>query len=610
LFFFFVFFCFFLFFFSIDEKTKKNKKKQKSISSQAAVLENIATANMSRSYAAAASKSTAPKSVNVAQQSALKGEKERDVRMANIAAAKAVADCVRTSLGPRGMDKMIQEGDGEVMITNDGRTLLEHMKVAHPAAKMLVELSKAQDDAVGDGTTSVVVLAGSLLASTQSLMERGIHPSTIAAAFKKTCAKAEEVLVDMALPVSLDDREALLKSAATSLSSKVVSQNAELLAPICVDAVLSVVERGANDASKQGSAAASSATATGAQVETSSDRVDLRNVRVVKNLGKTVDSSELVHGLVFAQPAAHTSGAPTRIADAKVALIQFQLSPPKPNIDHNVVISDYTQMDRVFREERKYILNIVRVIKKSGANVLLIQKSILRDAVNELALHYLAKLKIMVVSDIERNEIEYISRTLGCLPIASIEGFAASKLGSAELVEEESTSSGKIVRITGVPNPSQAVSILVRGSNQLTLDEAERSIHDALCVIRSIVHRQYLIAGGSAPEIELSLRLSEYAKTLHGKEAYCVRAFADALEIIPYTLAENAGLNPIAIVTELRNRHAQGERNAGINVRTVCFFFFFFFFFFSSSSFLLASGKQEAFTSLALTNLGNVNERF
>lgn len=224
-------------------------------------------------------------------------------------------------------------------------------------------------------------------------------------------------------------------------------------------------------------------------------------------------------------------------------------------------------MDRVLREERQYILDIVKQIKKAGCNVLLIQKSILRDAVSDLALHFLAKMKIMVVKDIERDDIEFIVKSLGCRPIASLDHFVPEALGSADLVEEVQIGSSKIVKITGIANPGKTVSVLIRGSNKLFLEEADRSIHDALCVIRCLVKKRALIAGGGAPEIELALQLAQYANTLAGMEQYCFRAFAEALEIIPFTLAENAGLNPIATVTELRNRHAKGEKTAGINVR-------------------------------------------
>jgi len=221
----------------------------------------------------------------------------------------------------------------------------------------------------------------------------------------------------------------------------------------------------------------------------------------------------------------------------------------------------------MLKEERTYLANICNKIKKAGCNVLLIQKSILRDAVTDLSLHFLAKLKILVIKDIERDDIEFISKTLGCTPVANVDIFTPDKLGTAELVEESPTGDGKIVKITGIPVGAKTVSILVRGSNKLLLDEAERSIHDSLCVIRCLVKKRYLIAGGGAPEIELSLQLGQWSKTLRGIDSYCVAAYAEALEVIPYTLAENAGLHPISIVTELRNRHANGEKTAGINVR-------------------------------------------
>ncbi|KAM3268783.1 T-complex protein 1 subunit delta [Capsicum baccatum] len=471
-------------------------------------------------------------------------KRKDDIRMANIAAAQAVANAVRTSLGPKGMDKMISTANGEVIITNDGATILNKMEVLQPAAKFLVELSKSQDVVAGDGTTTVVVIAGALLKQCLSLLSAGIHPTVVSDSLHKASTKAVEVLTAMALPVELTDRDSLVKSASTALNSKVVSQYSTLLAPLAVDSVLSVV-----DPEKP-------------------EIVDLRDIRVVKKLGGTVDDTELVKGLVFDKKVSHASGGLTRVEKAKIGVIQFQISPPKTDIEQSIVVSDYTQMDRILKEERNYILGMIKKIKATGCNVLLIQKSILRDAVTELSLHYLSKAKIMVIKDVERDEIEFITKTLSSLPIANIDHFRAEKLGHADLVEEISLGDGgKIVKITGIQNMGRTTSVLVRGSNQLVLDEAERSLHDALCVVRCLVNKRFLIAGGGAPEIELSRQLGAWAKVLQGMEGYCVRSFAEALEVIPYTLAENAGLNPIAIVTELRNRHAQGEINTGINVR-------------------------------------------
>ncbi|KAG0418454.1 hypothetical protein HPB47_004802 [Ixodes persulcatus] len=469
-------------------------------------------------------------------------DKPSQVRQSNITAAKAVADAIRTSLGPRGMDKMIQAANGDVTITNDGATILKQMQVLHPAAKMLVELSKAQDVEAGDGTTSVVVICGSLLDAAAKLLLKGIHPTIISESFQRAASMAVEVLESMAHPLDLSDRDSLLKSATTALSSKVVSQHAGQLAPMAVDAVLRVVD------------------------PTRDTNVDLRDIKVIRKLGGTVEDTELVDGLVFTQRLAG-SGGPHRVEKARIGLIQFCISPPKTDMDHQVIVSDYTAMDRVLREERAYILNIVKQIKKAGCNVLLIQKSILRDALNDLALHFLAKMKILVVRDIEREEVEFVCRSLGCRPVASLDHFGPEALGSAELVEEVATGSAKYIRVTGVAHPGRTVTLLVRGSNKLVLEEAERSLHDALCVVRCLVKRRALIAGGGAPEMEISLRLAERARLLSGLDAYCVGAFAEALEVVPYTLAENAGLSPIATVTELRNRHAKGERDAGINVR-------------------------------------------
>ncbi|CDH58244.1 t-complex protein 1 [Lichtheimia corymbifera JMRC:FSU:9682] len=470
-------------------------------------------------------------------------DKPTEVRLSNILAAKAVGDAIRTSLGPRGMDKMIQTSNGEVVITNDGATILKHMAVLHPAAKMLVDLSAAQDVEAGDGTTSVVVLCSSMLSAAEKMLNKGIHPTTIAESFQRAAQKSVEFLAEMATAIDLSDRESLLRAASTSLNSKIVSQYSSLLAPIAVDAVTRVIDPAI------------------------ADNVNIKDIRVVKKVGGTIDDTELVDGLVLNQNVVKSAGGPTRVEKAKIGLIQFQLSPPKPDMDNQIVVNDYRQMDRILKEERQYLLNMCKKIKKSGCNVLLIQKSILRDAVSDLALHFLAKLKIMVVKDIERDEIEFIAKSLGCKPVADVESFTDDKLGYADLIEESDSSGSKVVKITGMKHAGKTVSVLCRGANSLVLEESHRSLHDALCVVRCLVKKRALIAGGGAPEIQVSQKLMDYAKTLKGMEQYCFQAFAEALEVIPTTLAENAGLNPIKIVTELRNRHARGEITAGINVK-------------------------------------------
>jgi T-complex protein 1 subunit delta len=432
-----------------------------------------------------------------------------------------VAETVRTSLGPRGMDKMIQRGDGEVLITNDGATILSQLQVFHPTAQMLVQLSKSQDIEAGDGTTGICVIAGSLLSACSDLLAKGIHPTMVAEAFKEAAAKAAEVLISVARPIDLLDRDSVLDTVNTCLSSKVVHHHSDVLSPIAVDAVLSVIDPH---------------TAT---------NVDLENIKIVKQVGGTMDDSELVRGLVLQKGAKHTAGGPSRMTDAKIALIQFCLSAPKTDMENNVVVSDYAAMDRILREERKYILNLCKKIKKTGCNVLLIQKSILRDAYNDLSLHFLAKLDIMVVTDIERTDVEFISKTLDLLPVAHVDHFAPNKLGSAALVEEVSIggSGSQVVKFTGdlppisdlphstfflgIQNMGQTVTVLMRGSNRMVLDEADRSLHDALCVVRSLVKKRYMIAGGGAGEAECALRLTQWSKTLTGVRAYCARSFAE-----------------------------------------------------------------------------------
>jgi T-complex protein 1 subunit delta len=479
-------------------------------------------------------------------------EKETDIRRSNILAARSVADVIRTSLGPKGMDKMIKSDDGQVLITNDGATILQKLKVHHPAAKMMQQLSRAQDLEAGDGTTSVVIVAGSLLASCETLLSKGIHASVIADAFLLASTQAETILENMSTPIRLEDHQELVSACATSLSSKVVAQESNSLATLAVDAILRIWD------------------------PSDPFNVDINDrVRVVERVGGTIDETEIVDGLVFKQGLATgnsaVSDAVRRIENAKILLIQFHLSAPKTDLEHQVVVKDYSQMDRAIMQEKKHILGLCKKIKDTGANVVLLQKSILRDATNELSLHFLNKFGILVVQDVERADIEFICRTVGCSPVAHVDSLPGCKLGSATLVEEfEGDQDSKMVKILGVPNPGRTVSILVRGSNKLVLAEAARSLHDALCVVRSIVKRRFIIVGGGAPEAEMALRLSQYALTLSGQQAFCVKAFADALEIIPYTLAENAGLSPLHVVTELRKLHAEGASSVGIDVKRGC----------------------------------------
>jgi T-complex protein 1 subunit delta len=473
-------------------------------------------------------------------------EKPQAVRIGNITAARAVADAIRTSLGPRGMDKMIQTGKGETIITNDGNTMLKDMSVMHPAAKMLVDLANAQDIEAGDGTTSVVVIAGSLLGAAEKLLSKGIHPTVISESFQRAAAQAVKVLEDISGPINLADRQTLLKAATTSLGSKIVAQEPKL-APMAVDAVLRTIN------------------------PNNAQNVDLRNIRILKKAGGVIDDSEMVEGVVLGQQVVKSAGGPTRIEKAKIGLIQFQLSPPKPDMENQIVVNDYRQMDKILKEERTYLLNMAKKIKKAKCNVLLIQKSILRDAVNDLSLHFLYKLGILVVKDIERDEVEFVCKSTGCKPIADIDSFTEDKLGSADLVEEVSSLGARYTKISGIKhakeNAPRTVSIVARGANPLILDEAERSLHDAMCVIRCLVKKRALLPGGGAPEMAVSTHLSQAATTAQYPDSICWKAFADALEVVPVTLAENAGLNAIKVVTELRARHAKGEANVGVSIK-------------------------------------------
>ncbi|OHT06079.1 T-complex protein 1 subunit delta [Tritrichomonas foetus] len=472
-------------------------------------------------------------------------EHPTDVRMSCILAAKSVADAVRSSLGPRGMDKLIQLKDGTVIITNDGATILKHMGAAHPASKLMVSMSQAQDVAAGDGTTSVVIFAGAFLAACKTLLEKKLHPSLISDALKIVGEESLKIIDEMKIPFKSqteftpEEREILVNSATTSLSSKLASQWSDVLAPLAVDSVLRVADNG---------------------------NVDLTDIRVVQKVGGVLEDSELVDGIVFEHRLLRSAQAPRTITDAKIAMIQFQLSPPKTDMDSQVILTDYDQMDRVQREQRKYILQLVQAISKTGANVVLLQKSVLRDAISDLALTFLQKKGILVVKDIERTDVDFVCRTLNCKPIASVEGLSADKLGFAGCVEEKQTPGGAIVKITGLKTHSKTISVLLRGSNELIIGEAERSLHDALCVIRSLVYERALLPGGGAAEVELAVKLAKKADEIGGEMGHCIRCFADALDIVPYTLAENAGLRPLEVVTQLRDAHTKGQKNMGVSV--------------------------------------------
>ena len=486
----------------------------------------------------------------------------------------------RSSPKPRGMDKMIRTATGDLIIINDGATILKHISALHPAAaRMLVDLAAAQDVEAGDGTTTVVVLAGAFLGAAQRLLETGggVHPGQIGEAFLMAAREARRLLgiassadptvsavsesnnpssiSSLCRAVKVADREEMVRIAATSLCSKIVAPCAPLVAGIAVDAVAKIA--GGGDVIP-----------------------DLSDIRIVGRTGGAIEDIQLVDGILLGQPvgggrgiAAAPPEMPRRVERGRVGLVQFHLSSPKTDMEGQVVVKDYQQMDRILREERTHILNLCKRIKKAGCTVLLVQKSILREGVSELALHYLSKLRIMCVADLERDEIEWIGRALGIRPIADPEGFVEERLGLVELaVEEDVSPTAKLVRIVpmaAAASPRGTASILVRGGSEAVVGEVERSLHDALCVVRSLYRLPQVIVGGGAAEVHLAVRLSEWSRGLaSGPASLAVAAYAEALLAIPTVLAENAGMDPIAVVTELRNLHSGSASSSyGINVR-------------------------------------------
>nr|UXY87162.1 T-complex protein 1, delta SU [Cryptomonas sp.] len=467
----------------------------------------------------------------------------KNIQKINLHMAKGVSDAIRTSLGPHGMDKGIIS-DQEILITNDGATILNSAIFNHPAAKMLVNISKSQDLEVGDGTTSVVVLSGSFLGSCLNLLDKGISPTKISDNFRFCLKKAQETLICMALPVDLNDENALYQAASTSLESKVISVQSHLLSPVAVKSVLRITD-----------------------LTTSCD-VNLKNIKIIKKVGGTIEQTELLDGVGIEYPVVKSYNGPTKIISAKIAYIQFHISLPAIDNENTVIVKDYLSMDRILREEKQYIVSICRKIRSSGCNVLLIQKSILRESISNLALQILAEMQIMVIKDISREDLDFITTSFSCVPIVDIESISLEKLGYAEIVEEKTYGSEKITCFKGIKSTrSKTASVVIRSSNRLLLQEAERSFHDALCVIRSIVRRRYLVGGGGSAEIEISFTLKQFSKSMTGADCFCIMAFANSLEVIPYTLSENAGLEPIDIVSQLRTLHSIGNKFSGINVK-------------------------------------------
>jgi len=463
--------------------------------------------------------------------------KGKEAQKNNINAAKTVAEIVRTSLGPRGMDKMLVDSLGDVTITNDGATILKEIDVQHPAAKMMVEISKATDNEVGDGTTSVVVLAGSLIEKAEELITKNVHPTVIVDGYRKCAVKSIELLNSIAIKVANNDKEQLIKIAKTSMQTKLVSKESNDLASIVVTASLQVSE-----------------TSNG------STRVDLDDIKVEKKSGGSIKDTKLIKGIVLDKEVVH-GGMPKRVEKAKIALINSALEIEKTEFDAKLNITSPEQMKRFLDEENTMLKSMVEKITGTGANVIICQKGL-----DDIAQHYLAKSNVLTVRRVKESDMTKLARATGARIINNLDDLTSKDLGLADLVEERKVETDKWVFVEGCKNP-KAVTVLIRGGSQRVVDEAERSIHDALMVTKDVLEKPLIVAGGGSPEAYVSGKLREWTNTLTGREQLAAEKFSEALEIIPMTLAENAGMNQIDTLAELRSKQNKGSKWAGIDAR-------------------------------------------
>ena len=455
----------------------------------------------------------------------------------NITAAKAIAEIVRTSLGPRGMDKMLVNNLGDVTITNDGATILKEIDVQHPAAKMMVEISKATDNEVGDGTTSTVVLAGSLLSKAEELIAKDVHPTVIVDGYRMASEKAIEILKNASTKVDPTDRQILGKIARTSMASKLVSVNSEPLSKIVVDAVVAVSEK-AND---------------------NNLKVDVDNIKVEKKAGGSIEDTKLIQGIVLDKEVVH-SAMPKRIEEAKIALLNAALEIEKTEMSAEIRISDPQQMHMFLEEENRMLKSMADKISSSGANVLLCQKGI-----DDLAQHYLAKEGILAVRRVKESDMNNLAKATGARVLSNVDELSADDLGYAKLVEERKVETDKWVFVEGCKNP-KAVSVLIRGGSQRVVDEAERSVHDAVMAVKDVVEYPYITVGAGAPEVYIAQKIREWSSSLTGRSQLAVERFADSVEEIAIALAENAGMDPLDTQTQLRAKAAQAKPRYGVDV--------------------------------------------
>ncbi len=462
----------------------------------------------------------------------------RDARENNIMAVRALADAVRTSLGPRGQDKMLVDSLGDVTITNDGATILDEIEVQHPAAKMLVQVAKAQDSETGDGTTSAVVLCGEYLKQAQGLITSGIHPTVIISGYRKAVDKASEILNTMAIDCTMKDRDKLLKVSKTSMASKLIADAKDFLSPIAVDAVLQITE-----------------------VYPDKIVADIDHIKVEKKEGGSILETRLIRGVIIDKEIVH-SEMPRSVSKAKIALLNASMEVEKTEMDAEIRITNPEQMQSFLDEEQRMLRSISEKVKEVGANVVFAQKGI-----DDKVQHYLAKDGILAVRRVKKSDMEALARATGGQVVSSIDHLTPKDLGKCNIVEERKVGDDKMVFVEGCKDP-KTVSVLIRGGTERVVDEAERAFHDSVSVIRDAIEDGKVVPGGGAPEVEVALRLREYASSLKGREQIAVNKFADAMEIIPKTLAENAGHDPIDVIVALRAEHGSAKKTMGVDVLT------------------------------------------
>lgn len=465
-------------------------------------------------------------------------ERGKSAQFNNIMAARAISDAVRSTLGPKGMDKMLVDSMGDVVVTNDGATILKEVDVEHPAAKMMVEVAKAQDEECGDGTTTAVVLTGELLKGAGELLEKNIHPTIICSGFKLAANKAVEILKNMAKPIKKDDDETLKNIAITSLASKGASAAKELLADVVVKAVKLVAEE------RNGKVF-----------------VDLDNIQITKKQGGSIEDTKVIEGIILDKERVH-DGMPKVVKNAKIALVNSAFEVRKTEVDARIQISDPSQLQAFLDEEESMLRKMVEKVKKAGANVLICQKGI-----DDLAQHFLAKAGIYAVRRAKKSDMEKLAKATGAKIVTNLDDLTEKELGHAGIVEERKIGEDKMTFVMDCKNP-KAVSILVRGGTEHVVDELERGIHDALSVVKVALEDGYITPGGGAAAAEIAMALREYAPSVGGREQIAIETFADAIEVVPRTLAENAGLDPIDIIIKIRAAHKRGEKYAGIDVHS------------------------------------------